>query len=139
MQGYPPGGGYPAPQGQALVHDPHAQHQVQAAGWGRLEVHTSFNFLLWILFFVSTGIEINGQKNDRPWGDSFFDLPAGTYHLRIYFNYLLGPSGISQTQVTIHPGYSTKLSYRAPWLVFLSGTLREEAPAPVAQLPPAHV
>lgn len=138
QQGYPPGGGQPPQQNPYAA--PAAQPGQQAmqqhgGGLGRLEIHTSFFFLAWILFFVSTGIEINGQKHGRPWGNSYFDLPAGTYHLKIYFNYLFGPAGVSTRQVTIYEGHTTKLRYSAPWIVFLSGTVYESPPQPWNQLP----
>jgi hypothetical protein len=104
----------------------------QGGGW--LEVKTEFFFMLWILFFVSTGIEVNGQRHRRPWGVTTLELPPGNHQVKIYFNYLFGPAGVSIRNVTVHPGHITRLRYSAPWLVFLSGSVTEMPPVPMAQL-----
>ena len=99
--------------------------------FGRLEVHTGFFFLAWILFFVSTGITINGQLTPRPWGLSYWDLPPGIYRVRVHFNYLFGPTGGAERQVQIYPGHTTRLKYEAPFFMFMPGTLYEQQATPL--------
>ena len=137
--GYPGGPAHQAPPGQGHPPQQLQQHpqQAPATGMGRLVVHTEFFPLMWILFFVSTGVEVNGYAQKRPWGFTEVDLPAGVHYLRVYFNYMFGPAGIAMRQVQIHPGYVTRLNYSPPWLVFLSGKLQEFPPVPIQQLPPA--
>jgi hypothetical protein len=102
------------------------------ASLGRLEVYTYFFFLQWLLFFTSIGVEVNGQRQKRPWGLTTFDLPPGSYHLKIYFNYLFGPAGIAEHQVNVYAGYATRLNYSPPFFVFMSGSIREVPPRPCA-------
>src|SRR5690606_11037978 len=108
----------------------------QAAGEvGRLELHTSFFPLMWFLFFCSPRITINGHEQLRPWGRTFFDLPAGTHHLKVHFPNLFGPGGKAERAVQVWPGHTTKLSYSAPFLfAALAGTLSEAGTEPIAQL-----
>ncbi len=123
-----PGASYGAPYQQP------AQPGAMTGPLGRLVVHTGFFPLMWLLFFVNTVITINGQRSVRPWGSSVFDLPAGDYQVSIAFNYLFGPAGPARRTVRIHPGHATRLSYSAPWLVFLDGSMRESPPYPDHQL-----
>lgn len=101
---------------------------------GELRINTSFFPLLWILFFCTTRIEINGHAINRPWGWSSFPLPAGTHQIRIAFNYMFGPQGTAVRNVNIYPGHVTTLRYGAPFIIFMSGDLTE-MPAQPMQLP----
>lgn len=102
--------------------------------YGELRVHTDFFFLMWVLFLVSTRIEINGQATNRPWGWSSFPLVAGTYEIRISFNYIFGPQGTAVRNVNIYPGHVTTLRYSAPFIIFMSGDLSETPAQPMQQL-----
>ena len=109
-------------------HDPNAR-------WGRLSVHTSHNPFAWMLFFVSTSVEVNGQKQKHPWGTSTYDLQEGTHHVKVYFNYLFGPACIGTTEIQIHAGHTSHLSYRPPIFIFSKATLIEDERRPIQQLP----
>ena len=116
----------------------YGMQQVQGpdpATYGELRVHTDFLFLMWVLFFVSTRIEINGQAVNRPWGRSSFPLVAGTYQVRIAFNYMFGPRGTAVRNVNIYPGHVTQLRYSAPFIIFMSGDLSETPAQPFHMLP----
>lgn len=109
--------------------------QPDPATYGELRIHTGFLFLMWVLFFVSTRIEINGQAVNRPWGFSSFPLAAGTYQIKIAFNYMFGPQGTAVRNVNIYPGHVTMLRYNAPIFIFLSGDLTETPAQPMHMLP----
>jgi hypothetical protein len=139
-QGGPPqGGGYgppPAPggygpQGQtpnAIVHQ----------GTGTLALDVDFFPLLWMLFFTSPKITINGAMERRPWGKSQIPMPAGVYQLTIAFPYgLMGNAGqATLPQVQIMPGCVTQVTYRAPWIIFLSGSIFQAPPRPADAMSP---
>ncbi len=132
QQGYPQGYGQQAmqPYGQPQAYDP--------ATMGELRVHTSFFFMQWILFLVSTNVEINGRKMSRPWGWSTIPLPAGPYEVRVSFNYMFGPTGGAVQRIAIHPGYTTTLRYSAPFFLFMGGDLNVIPPQPSHMLPPVR-
>jgi hypothetical protein len=121
-------------QGYGMVPAPGYGMQQPQGGQGELKIHTSFFILMWILYFFSTKIEINGQAVNKPWGVSSFPMPAGTHQLRVSFNYLFGPAGTAVRNVTVHAGHTTTVRYSAPWLIFLAGDLTEQAPQPMQQL-----
>jgi hypothetical protein len=118
------------PYGQPQGYDP--------ATMGELRVHTSFFFLQWILFLVSTNVEINGRRVSRPWGWSTIPLPAGPYEVRVSFNYMFGPTGAAVQRIAIHPGYTTTLRYSAPFFLFMGGDLNVIPPQPSHMLPPVR-
>ncbi|MCA9630396.1 MAG: hypothetical protein KC766_22150 [Myxococcales bacterium] len=108
---------------------------------GRLQLHTSFFPLMWILFFMKTTVTIDGQVQARPWGTSYFDLPVGMHHIQVHFPNLFGPGGKAQHQFQIWEGHTTKLNYSAPFLfAALAGSISEAGTEPIAQLPagPGH-
>jgi len=109
----PPGGFVPAPAGQ-------------------LEVHLSFLFLQWLLYFVSPRIAINGHEQIRAWGANSIHMPAGQYQLDVYFPWIFqSRCGFASQVITIHAGYVTTVRYTAPFFVFMAGTLWAEQPRPM--------
>jgi hypothetical protein len=137
---YGPPQGYGQPQGYG-----YGQQQgygygqpVDPSQMGELRIHTSFMFLQWILFLVSTSIQINQQLLTRPWGWTSLPLPAGTYRVRVAFNYLFGPQGDAFRQITVYPGHTTTLRYSAPFFMFMGGDLMEGPAQPTHMLPPAR-
>ena len=119
--GYGPPGGQPPGYGQG----PGGYGDPAQGLMGRLQVHSSFFFLAWILYFCTPKIELNGQPARRPWGTASFDLPPGNYQLRVSFPYLLmSNAGDSRLNIQIHPGQVTLTSYSAPFILFFGGTLR---------------
>lgn len=106
---------------------------------GRLELRSSFFPLMWFLFFTSLRVTINGQEQLRKWGVTYFDLPAGAYHLKVHFPNLFGPGGVAERPFQIWPGHTTKLSYTAPMLfAALAGSITEGGTQPIAQLPSGY-
>jgi len=90
--------------------------------YGQLQVHTSFFFAFWILFFITPRIAINGQVHQRRWGISTFDLPPGQYRVEISYPYfVLRKAGLATLDVQIDPGQCKMLRYFAPWFIFLWG------------------
>ncbi|MFT5358569.1 MAG: hypothetical protein ACI9KE_005808 [Polyangiales bacterium] len=105
------------------------------ARFGRLSVRTSHNPFAWMLFFVSTSVEINGHAQKQPWGTSTYDLPEGVHNVKVYFNYLFGPAGVGMTQVQIYAGHNSHLSYRPPIFIFSTTNIVENERHPIHQLP----
>jgi hypothetical protein len=111
-------------------------HGYGQAPMGELRVHTSHSPMMWVLYLVNSFIELNGQKQSRPWGWSSFPVAAGHHQLRVGFNYLFGPAGTAMRMITIHPGCITEIRYSAPsFIVFMSGDLFELPPRPIQALP----
>jgi hypothetical protein len=90
---------------------------------GQLQVHTSFFFFMWILFFCTPKIVINGQVQRRGWGVTRFDLPAGQYRITVSVPYFFFDVGTSTINVQIHPGQCTMIRWSCPLIIFLSGDI----------------
>lgn len=91
-----------------------------------IEVKTGFFLLAFILFMCTPVIEINGEKNRRPWGNHFFDLAPGDYVVKIYFPYLfMSECGANQLKVSVAEGNVKKISYRAPLILLMAGKIKE--------------
>ena len=90
-----------------------------------IEIKTGFFPLAWFLYFVTPTIEINGEKHKKKWGESFFDLPAGNYRIKISFPYM-GKSecGANEIQVTLSEGQKRKVTYNMPPWMFAKGSIK---------------
>jgi hypothetical protein len=104
---------------------------------GAIEIKTGFLFLMWILYFFDTRIEINGVVQQRPWGTHVFQLPAGGYNVRVWFPYmLLSQAGMATIQVPVNPGAVTVLEYSAPWILLMGGTITPKGMKPMGAMAP---
>lgn len=119
--------GPPPPYGAQAMAAP-GPHGYRHTMLGELQLETTFFPLMWVLYLVSTVVELNGQRVKRPWGRSSWQLAPGPYVLRVGFNYIFGPMGWGQRQIMIYPGQTTALRYSAPAIIFLSGELFEVMP-----------
>ena len=76
----------------------------QAAGVSGIEVSKSFFPIAILLLFCTPKVVINGTVYRRHWGTHFFELPPGTYTVRVYFMYFFIPEcGDCSIDVTIAP------------------------------------
>jgi hypothetical protein len=95
------------------------------AGRTGLEITAKFFPLAFLLYFFKPTIVIDGTPNKVPWGTHVFDVQPGRHHVEIYFRYFFMDAGKGSTDVDIASGELRRLRYRAPWLVFLRGKIRE--------------
>ena len=94
----------------------------------RVEVKTEFFPLAFMLSLITPVIEINGEKHNKSWGTHSFDLEPGEYNFKIYFPYFGTQCGANEIRLTIKEGELRKISYYAPVIVFMEGTIKEEKP-----------
>jgi len=117
--------------------NPHALAPPQPGGFvpapaGQLEVHLSFLFLQWLLYFVSPRVALNGNVQLRAWGPNVFHMPPGQHQLDVFFPWLFqSRCGLASQVITIHPGYVTSVRYTAPFFTFMPGTLWVDQPRPM--------
>jgi len=90
-----------------------------------LEVTTGFFFLAFLLYFFRPTIVIDGTPNKVKWGTVYFELPPGRHHVEIFFRYMIMNAGKNSVDIDLTPGQVRRIRYRAPWLVFLKGKIRE--------------
>ena len=89
---------------------------------GRLVVHTSFNWMAFLLTLTGPKVTINGRPADVRWGQAPFDLPAGNYHVEVVTRYL-GGMGPAALPVAVYPGQLTTVYYRPPAVLGMKGAI----------------
>jgi hypothetical protein len=101
-----------------------APYYGQPAGpqMGRLVVDSSYNPMAFLLALTGPRVTLNGQPASVKWGQAPFDLPAGTYHLRVSTRYL-GDFGPAEVPVTVYPGQLVTVYYRPPVAIGMKGSL----------------
>jgi hypothetical protein len=111
-----------------------------------IEVRTSFFFLAFILHFCKVYVALNGQPAQQRWGTVAIPVAPGRYTVEAWTNYFIAPEmGRNGVVVDAMPGTVTRVRWKAPWLIFLKGsiTVTDVAPleagaavaAPTASLP----
>lgn len=100
---------------------------MQAQSPTGIEVEAGFFPLMWILYFCSPTIEIDGYEFRKTWGKHFFQVEPGWHKVTVFFPYLFLPrAGANSIDVYVHPGYITRVKYsmNIPF-VFAKGSIRE--------------
>ncbi len=117
-----------------------------SAPGGAIQVTTGYMALAFLLTMVKTRVAIDGYQYELPWGTNVFPVPPGTHRVRVGFKYIfMSYAGANEVDVTVRPGETVAIEYRAPWLVFLKGKMRvgpapsapSAAPAAAPAAPPA--
>lgn len=116
-------------------------------GQAVIEVTTSFFFLAFVLYLCKPRVAINGQPAIQKWGTVTIPVVPGRYQVEAWTNYFLAPEmGRNGVVVDALPGTITRVRWKAPWLIFLKGSIavtdvvgRGGAPvsAPVSTAAPA--
>ena len=99
-----------------------------------VEIDLTFSPLIWMLFFVSPRLSIDGVDEKRDWGRNLITLPPGHHVIEAWFPYLF-PGKVCRGSIALDlaPGGSYKLRYR-PTRLFSSGkiTLVDQPKVPAA-------
>lgn len=93
-------------------------------GQAAIAVTTKFLWLSWFFVFLKPSLVINGHELPGTWGRNVVPMPPGQHHLQIYVPYFLPPKvGVAELPVTLQPGQTLELEYRAPVFGFSPGAL----------------
>lgn len=103
--------------------EPQATDQT-ASDQAVIEVKTSFFFLAFLLFFCKTVVAVNGRGEPQSWGTTTIPVPPGRYTVEAWCKYFLAPEmGRNGVVIDAAPGTVTRIHWKAPWLVFLKGSI----------------
>lgn len=92
-----------------------------------ITVKTGFFFLAFLLFFFPPTVVIDGNAQKSKWGEQFFPTTPGEHTVKVFFKYMfLKEAGPASTTVQVPDGQSVRVSYRAPWIVFMNGRIKTE-------------
>ncbi|MEA2421974.1 MAG: hypothetical protein QOF55_1073 [Thermoleophilaceae bacterium] len=87
---------------------------------------TKFFPLAFILFLFPPRVEVDGTPAQRiKWGANPIQIAPGQHHLVVYFPYMfiMPRAGKAEVDVSVAEGQTVTVTYKAPWLVFLSGKI----------------
>jgi DNA-directed RNA polymerase subunit RPC12/RpoP len=77
-----------------------------------VEVRASFFPLAWTLYFTKPLVEIDGRERQINWNQAtFFPLPPGKYEVKVYINFLFGPTGVKWLRIDVRPNRVQRLRY----------------------------
>ncbi|HEV2310174.1 MAG TPA: hypothetical protein VGU73_06590 [Acidimicrobiia bacterium] len=90
-----------------------------------IEISATFFFLAFILYFFPPTFVVDGQAMKGAWNSpTMVPVPAGSHSVKVFFRYLwIMDAGPGELQVDVPAGGVRRVSYRAPWLVFLNGKI----------------
>jgi hypothetical protein len=93
-------------------------------GGGAIAVTLKYNPMTFIFGLLKPQLHIDGQQATNSWGRQVVPVAPGQHHLHIHIPYLLPPQvGPADLGVTVQPGQTVELEYRAPMIAFFNGAL----------------
>ncbi|MEU7906899.1 hypothetical protein [Actinoplanes sp. NPDC049118] len=99
-------------------------HPPQGNGGGAIALTLKYHPIAFLLGLFKPRVEINGHQVQGGWTRTVLPVQPGQYHLHVHVPYLLPPRiGVADLGVTVHPGQTVELEYRAPMIAFMAGAL----------------
>lgn len=96
-----------------------------AASSAAIEIVATFFPLAFILFFFPPTFVVDGQAWRGTWRQPMpVPVTPGRHVVRVFFRYLgIMDAGVGETEVDVPSGSTRRVTYKAPWLVFLRGRM----------------
>ncbi|MEA2476347.1 MAG: hypothetical protein QOF16_1629 [Actinomycetota bacterium] len=90
-----------------------------------ISVKASFFILSFILFFFPPTIVVDGNAQKAKWGEQFIPTGPGEHSVSVFFKYLfIKEAGKASASVSVPEGQTARITYRAPWIVFMPGKIK---------------
>lgn len=87
--------------------------------------------MAFLLYLCKVKVSIdNGYEQILRWGENTLNVPPGRHHLRVWFNYITGPTNVGEAVVDVPDGQPVRMVYKTRWMIFLPGKLELEGFAP---------
>ncbi|MFI5495777.1 hypothetical protein [Actinoplanes sp. NPDC051859] len=104
--------------------NPHHQPTYPPPGGSAIALTVKYHPLAFMLGLFKPVVAIDGHQASNAWGRTVVPVAPGQHHVHVHVPYLL-PSriGVADLGVTVHPGQTVELDYRAPMVVFMAGAL----------------
>lgn len=89
---------------------------------GTIKIRSGFIFIQWIFFFFKPTISIDGGEPAKtPWGESTHSVEPGQHTVHIEIPYIFMTVGRADETVNVAANETVTVTYRPPWIVFMSG------------------
>jgi hypothetical protein len=96
----------------------------QSNGGGAIALTLKYNPIAFLMGLFKPKVEINGHQVQGAWNRMVLPVQPGNYHIHVHVPYLLPTRiGNADLSVTVHPGQTVELEYRAPMIAFMGGAL----------------
>jgi hypothetical protein len=94
------------------------------SGSSRIDVTIAHSPLAFFYRLFTPSITINGQRQRRPWGKHTFEVPPGSNEISVSYPWLFSSEcGKNTVHVTLLPGETKKITYRAGLVRYLPGKI----------------
>jgi hypothetical protein len=91
---------------------------------GAIALTAKYHWMAFMLGLFKPVVELNGHPAANTWGRQVIPLAPGQYHVHVHVPYFLPPRlGSADLPVTVYPGQTVELEYKAPLAVFFKGAL----------------
>jgi DNA-directed RNA polymerase subunit RPC12/RpoP len=78
-----------------------------------IDIHATFFPLMWLLFFMTPKVEIDGREEVLHWNRTeFFPLGPGRHNVRVWVAHVFGPAGVRTQSVRVSPNRVRSLRYQ---------------------------
>lgn len=96
----------------------------QGNGGGAIALTLKYHPLAFLMGLFKPRVEINGHQVQGAWNRTVLPVQPGQYHVHVHVPYLI-PTRIGNADlgVTVHPGQTVELEYRAPMIAFMAGAM----------------
>ena len=90
-----------------------------------IEITAKFFPLAFLLLFFPPTFVVDGQAQPAKWRDAkSIPVSPGSHQVKVFFRYLwIMDAGKAEAQVDVTEGSVRRVTYKAPWLVFLAGKI----------------
>jgi hypothetical protein len=89
-----------------------------------IAVTARFIPLAWIFFLIRPAVAVDAVPVAGSWGRTVLPVGPGPHRVQVYVPYFLPPKvGRAEAIVTVQPGQTVELEYRAPAFLFARGAL----------------
>jgi hypothetical protein len=102
--------------------DPVAAAPQPSAG---IEITAKFFPLAFLLFLFPPTFVVDGRAMRGTWRQAtMIPVAPGHHEVRVFFRYFgVMDAGVGEAQVEVTSGSARRITYKAPWLVFLRGRM----------------
>jgi hypothetical protein len=83
--------------------------------------------MAFLLYLCKVKVSIdNGYEQIVRWGENTLNVPPGRHHLRVWYNYITGPTNVGDLVVDVPEGQPVRVVYKTRWMIFLPGKVEIE-------------
>lgn len=88
-----------------------------------IEVTVTHNRLAFFYDAFTPTVDINGNKERKPWGTHLFTLPPGDYEVAVSYPWIMKECGRNSVRLSLAAGETKKVRYCARLIRFIPGTI----------------